>query len=71
VTVLRVTIVVGVALYALLWVIALNGATSLVGPLAVPLILGVIIALGVALLRFMGWPARKQHFRDRGDDAEP
>jgi hypothetical protein len=70
VTVLRVTIVVGVAVYALLWVFALNGATSLVGPLTVPLILGVIVALGVALQRFIGLPARKQHFRDRGDDAE-
>jgi hypothetical protein len=39
--------------------------------LVVPLILAVMIALGVALQRFMGLPPRKQHFQDRGDDQKP
>jgi hypothetical protein len=71
VTYLRATIVVALAIYIFLWVIALNGASGMVPLLVVPLILAAMIALGVALQRFMGLPARKQHFRDRGDDSKP
>jgi hypothetical protein len=71
VTYLRATIVVALAIYIFLWVIALNGASGMVPLLVVPLILAAMIALGVALQRFMGLPARKQHFRDRGDDPKP
>ncbi|HWD95908.1 MAG TPA: hypothetical protein VG246_05765 [Acidimicrobiales bacterium] len=70
-TYLRATIVVALAIYVFLWVVALNGASGMVPLLVVPLILAAMIALGVALQRFMGLPARKQHFRDRGDDSRP
>jgi hypothetical protein len=71
VTYLRATIVVALAIYIFLWVVALNGASGMVPLLVVPLILAAMIALGVALQRFMGLPPRKQHFRDRGDDPKP
>jgi hypothetical protein len=58
-------------LYVLLWVIALNGATDFIGPLLVPPVLAIIVALGVALNRFMGLTPRQQHFRDREDDPKP
>ncbi len=70
-TVLRATLVVAVLVYVFLWVVALNGASGLIALLAVPLILAGMIALGVALQRFMGIPPRKEHFRDRGDDHKP
>lgn len=66
----RATLVVALLLYVFLWVLAFNGATSLVEPLLIPLILGVIIALGVALTRFMGLPPRKQHFGDRDEEGK-
>jgi fatty acid desaturase len=71
VTYLRATIVLAIAIYVFLWVVALNGASGMVPLLVVPLILAAMIALGVALQRFMGLPPRKQHFRDRGDDQKP
>jgi hypothetical protein len=70
VNVTRATLVVALLLYVFLWVLAFNGATSLVEPLLIPLILGVIIALGVALTRFMGLPPRKQHFGDRDEEGK-
>ena len=70
-TYLRATIVLALAIYVFLWVVALNGASGMVPLLVVPLILAAMIALGVALQRFMGLPPRKQHFRDRGDDHKP
>lgn len=70
-TYLRATIVLAIAIYVFLWVVALNGASGMVPLLVVPLILAAMIALGVALQRFMGLPPRKQHFRDRGDDQKP
>ena len=69
--VLRATIAVVVLLYIALWALALNGASSLVGPLVVPLILAALVAMGVALQRFIGITPRKQHFRDREDDSQP
>ncbi|HEY5103606.1 MAG TPA: hypothetical protein VII65_01055 [Acidimicrobiales bacterium] len=65
---LRTTVVVVGLFYVLLWVIALNGATSLIAPLVVPLVLAVLVAGGVALNRFMGITPRKQHFNDREDE---
>lgn len=70
-TVLRATLVTAVAIYAFLWVVALNGASAMIPLLVVPLVLAGMIALGVALQRFMGIPPHKQHFRDRGDDHKP
>jgi fatty acid desaturase len=71
VTYLRATLVMAVAIYVFLWVLALNGASGMIPLLVVPLILAAMIALGVALQRFMGIPPHKQHFRDRGDDPKP
>ncbi|HEY5266458.1 MAG TPA: hypothetical protein VIJ40_06565 [Acidimicrobiales bacterium] len=69
--VLRTTLVVAGLFYILLWVIALNGATSLIAPLVVPLVLAVLVAGGVALNRFMGITPRKQHFNDGEDEPRP
>ncbi len=55
----------GLALYVFLWVLALNGASSLVAPLLIPLVLAVLVAAGVALNRYLGVEPRKQHFKDR------
>jgi len=71
VIVLRTTLVVAGLFYILLWVIALNGATSLIAPLVVPLVLAVLVAGGVALNRFMGITPRKQHFNDGEDEPRP
>jgi hypothetical protein len=65
----RLTIAVGIALYVFLWVIALNGASSLVAPLLIPLVLAVLVAAGVGLNRYMGITPRKQHFKDRDDGS--
>ena len=62
----RGALIVGVALYALLWGLALDGASSLVAPLVIPLVLVVLIALGVALDRFLGVGHRSPRFE--GDD---
>ncbi len=67
----RGTIAVALVLYLALWVLALSGATNLIEPLLVPPILGALVAMGVALQRFMGLPARKPHFRDPEDDPKP
>jgi hypothetical protein len=69
VTVLRATVAVVVVLYVVLWILALNGASALIGPLVVPPVLAALVAMGVALQRFMGLPPRKPHFRDREDDS--
>ena len=45
--------------------LALNGASSLVAPLLIPLVLAVLVAAGVALNRYLGVEPRKQHFKDR------
>lgn len=66
----RIMIVVGVIFYVFLWVLAFNGVASLVAPLAIPLILAVLVAGGVALNRFMGITPRKQHFQDRDDESK-
>jgi len=71
VSVRRAALVVGLFFYVVLWVLALNGATSLVEPLIVPLVLAAMIALGVAFTRFMGLPPRKQHFGDPEDGTQP
>lgn len=63
----RATLVGALVLYALLWAIALSGATSLIEPLVIPVALAVMVALGVWLNRFIGLPPRKTHFRDRDD----
>ena len=59
----RGALIIGGALYLLLWGLALDGASSLVAPLVIPLVL---VVLGVALDRFLGVPHRSPHFD--GDD---
>lgn len=66
----RVTVVVLLALYLLLWAIALSGATSLIEPLVIPLALAAMVAFGVALNRYLGLTPRKQHFQERDDEPE-
>ena len=56
--------------YVFLWVVAAHGATSLVAPLLIPAVLAVMIALGVALNRFVGITPRRPHFDDRDDEKE-
>jgi hypothetical protein len=70
VTYLRATLIVAGLLYVILWVLAFNGASDLVVPLAIPAILGAMIALGVSLQRFMGISPRRQHFRDPKDEPK-
>lgn len=65
----RIMLVVAILFYVFLWVLALNGATSLVAPLVVPVVLAVLVAVGVALNRWMGITPRKQHFHD-DDETE-
>ncbi|HEY5302901.1 MAG TPA: hypothetical protein VIJ86_02460 [Acidimicrobiales bacterium] len=60
----RVTAVVVFLFYVFLWVLALNGVSSLVPVLAIPLVLAVLVAFGVWLNRFMGITPRTQHFQD-------
>jgi hypothetical protein len=51
--------------YIFLWVLALNGVSSLIPLLAVPAVLAVLVAFGVWLNRFMGITPRAQHFQER------
>jgi uncharacterized membrane protein YfhO len=66
----RITIIVALLLYVLLWIIALNGASGLIPILAIPVVLAVLVAAGVGLNRYMGITPRKQHFNDRDKDSE-
>lgn len=66
----RATIAAGLVAYVALWVLALSGATNLIEPLLVPPVLAALVAMGVALQRFMGLPPRRPHFREREDDSE-
>ena len=62
--------VVCLLIYVGLWVIALNGATSFIAPLLIPLVLAVLVAVGVALNRWMGITPRRQHFDDGDDESD-
>ena len=59
---------IGVVLYVALWVIALNGASSLIAPLVIPLVLAVLVYAGLLLNRVLGVTPRRQHFSEREDD---
>jgi hypothetical protein len=63
-------LVVGFLIYVFLWVLAANGDNQLVAPLLIPAVLAILVALGVALNRFMGIEPRKQHFKDSNDETE-
>ena len=66
----RIVLVFAVLGYAFLWVVAAYGATNLVAPLLIPAVLAVMVALGVALNRFVGITPRRPHFDDRDDEKE-
>jgi hypothetical protein len=66
----KATIVVGVLLYVFLLILAFNGATILLEPLLIPLILVVMVAGGNWLSHYMGMPGRSQKFRDRDNKPE-
>jgi len=63
--------------YILLWVLAVNGVSSLIPLLVVPAVLALLVAFGVWLNRYMGITPRRQHFEDRvaasdaADDTNP
>lgn len=63
-------LVVGVLIYAFLWALYASGDSQLLAPLLIPAILAVMVALGVALQRFIGVEPRKQHFDDGSDESE-
>jgi hypothetical protein len=63
-------LVVGFLFYVFLWVLAANGDNQLVAPLLIPAVLAILVALGVALNRFMGIEPHKQHFKDSNDETE-
>lgn len=60
--------VLGMLIYIFLWIIALNGASTFIAPLVIPLVLAVLVAGGVALDRFIGVTPRRPHFDD-GDET--
>jgi hypothetical protein len=66
----KATIVVGVLIYVFLLILAFNGATILLEPLLIPLILVVMVAGGNWLSHYMGLPSRSQKFRDRDNKPE-
>ncbi len=69
-TLRRVTIAVGLLFYIFLWLLVLNGATSLLPIVVVPLVLWIIIVIGVALTKFIGIKPRESHFESK-DDEQP
>jgi hypothetical protein len=69
VSVRRVVGVLGLLAYALLWVLAANGVTSLVGPLAVPVVLALLVFLGLRLNRYLGLTPHRPKFDDTKDDT--
>ncbi len=63
-------LVVGVLIYAFLWSLYAYGDSVLLAPLLIPAIIAIMVALGVALQRFIGIEPRRQHFDDAKDDPE-
>jgi hypothetical protein len=68
VSVRRTTMIAAIALYVLLWVIAANGATGLVAPLAVPAVLALLVWLGLQLNRYLGLAPHRPKFDDGEDE---
>ncbi len=66
----RTMIVLGALFYLFLWVLVAKGDHQLLPIVVVPGVLAVMVALGVALNRYMGITPRKQHFEDRHDETE-
>jgi hypothetical protein len=70
VTMTRTMIAVAILFYLFLWVLVGRGDSQLLPIVVIPAVLAVMIALGVALNRYMGLTPRKQHFEDRHDETE-
>jgi len=66
----RTMIVVATLFYLFLWVLVGRGDSQVLPIVVIPAVLAVMIALGVALNRYMGLTPRKQHFDDRHDETE-
>jgi hypothetical protein len=64
----RLGIILGGLVYLLLWAIALNGASGLVAPLTVPIVLVVLVGGGNWLNNFMGIERKPQKFRKRNNE---
>lgn len=67
-TVTKVAAVTGVGVYVFLWVLAFNGVTSLIAPLAIPAILAILVAILVFLQRVIGITPRSPRYREHPDD---
>ena len=61
---------VGALIYVFLWVLYAYGDSVLLAPLLIPAVIGVMVALGVALNRYIGVDPHKQHFDDGADEGE-
>jgi fatty acid desaturase len=62
--------VIALLLYVGLWVLAANGATILIEPLAIPLILAILVAVLVWFQRFMGFRPRSPKFQEPKDPKD-
>ena len=60
----------GLVFYGFLWVLALNGVTSLIAPLAIPAVLAVLVLLGLQLDKYLGITPRRQKFDDSKDEQQ-
>ena len=63
-------LVVAVLFYAFLWALYAYGDSVLLAPLLIPAVIAVMVALGVALNRFIGVEPRRQHFDDGVDEGD-
>ena len=66
----KTAIVLLILIYAFLWFLEINGVSSLLAPLSIPLILAVMIAGGVALDRYLGVKPHKPKWNDEDDETE-
>ncbi|MGH9020309.1 MAG: hypothetical protein ACRDV0_04750 [Acidimicrobiales bacterium] len=67
----RVVLVIALVIYVGLWAIAIDGASGLVAPLAVPAVLAVMVWLGLQLERYLGLKPRGPKFHEREDESRP
>ena len=65
----RAVALLGGLVYVGLWILAVAREPSLIAPLAVPLVLAVLVAAGVALERLLGVPPRRPKFPPRHRDG--
>jgi hypothetical protein len=63
----RITLVLGVAVYLLLWALEIHGASSLLPFLVIPLVLAILVGGGNWLSQYIGLPERKVKFEDPTD----